>query len=266
MSRSSHSRFSLDPLWQTGNVIKAVMLRDMRTRFFNHGLGFLLVPLWPLAHLVVLLVIFSAMGRAAPYGDSLNIFFATGLIPTLSFMYISRFMSYSLLFNRPMLSFPVVKPVDLLVGRAILEIIASFLMIVLLVVILIGMGDDPFPYDPVAAVSSLLATYLLAIGVGMVMGIIAMRANFVITVYALSLIAVYLLSGTMFVVSALPAQVAAALSWNPVLHAVEWMRVAFFPGYPDQILDKAYLVGFGVAMLFLGLAMERVDRQGLLQR
>ncbi|WP_236776042.1 hypothetical protein [Agrobacterium tumefaciens] len=56
------------------NVMTAVILRDMRSRFFNHGLGFLLVSLWPLAHMLILLTIYTVMGRKTPYGDSLNVF------------------------------------------------------------------------------------------------------------------------------------------------------------------------------------------------
>ncbi len=57
----------------------AVILRDMRTRFFNHGLGFLIVSLWPLAHMLILLMIYSLTGRRTPFGDSLYVFFALGL-------------------------------------------------------------------------------------------------------------------------------------------------------------------------------------------
>jgi hypothetical protein len=61
----------LDALREKRNVMTAVMLRDMRTRFFNNG-----------------------------------------LIPTHTFMNVSWSMSPSLILNRPMLAFPVVKSLD----------------------------------------------------------------------------------------------------------------------------------------------------------
>ncbi|PZR50261.1 MAG: capsular biosynthesis protein, partial [Stutzerimonas stutzeri] len=88
MTNSRQRQPILDALREKRNVMTAVMLRDMRTRFFNHGLGFLVVSLWPLAHMVILLLIYTLMGRTAPFGDSLPVFFATGLIPTLTFMYV----------------------------------------------------------------------------------------------------------------------------------------------------------------------------------
>lgn len=255
----------LDALREKRNVMSAVMLRDMRTRFFNHGLGFLMVSLWPLAHIGMLLLIYKLFGRTTPFGESLFVFFATGLIPTLTFMYISRFMSLSLILNRPMLGFPVVKVLDIMAARALLEIIAAFVTLFLVFVILLLMGDNPFPRDPVQAVCAYLSLLLLAIGVGSIAGVIAMFMSFFVTIYALFVLLVYFLSGTLFVASALPDSIAYPLSFNPVLHAVEWMRVSYYEGYSDRLLDKAYLIQFGLASLCIGLLLERTLRRIMLE-
>lgn len=248
------------------NVMHAVMLRDMRTRFFDHGLGFLIVVLWPLSHLVVLLVIYKMLDRTSPYGDSLDIFFASGLIPTLSFMYVSRFMALALVLHRPMLAFPVVQPSDILFGRALLELLASCIMAFLTFVLLAALGENPAPIDPVAAASAFGAVLVLAVGVGMVAGVIGAIFPFFVTLYSLSTILIYVLSGTLFVASALPAPISYALSWNPVLHAAEWMRTAYFLGYPDQVLDTSYLIGFALGSIFIGLLLERLLRPWVLDR
>ncbi len=233
------------------NVMSAVILRDMRTRFFNHGLGFLIVSLWPLAHMLILLLIYTLMGRKAPFGDSLNVFFATGLIPTLAFMYVSRFMSLSLIINRSMLSFPAVYIVDVMLGRALLEIIAAYLTLIFMILIIYALGDNPFPADPREAVEAYLSVMLLSVGVGILVGVIVMFSPFFATIYALAMILVYITSGTLFVISNLPDVFSRPLSYNPVVHAVEWMRVAYYPSYSTKILDKEYIIGFGVTCLLL---------------
>lgn len=241
--------------------MRAVILRDMRTRFFNHGLGFLLVSVWPLAHMFVLLVIYAFAGRKTPFGDSMRLFFATGLLPCLTFMYVSRFMALSVVMNRPMLAIPAVKVLDILFARAFLESIAACFTVFLTYLILLSLGDQPFPYDWLEAAQAFLSCILLAVGVGMVAGVITALFAFFATVYALCLIVVYISSGTLFVISALPSQIAYALSWNPVVHAVEWMRSAFYPTYNSQVLDKQYLLAFGLGSLCTGLALERLVRR-----
>ncbi|HET7411103.1 MAG TPA: capsular biosynthesis protein [Pararhizobium sp.] len=263
---------TLDPttiayaLRQKGNVMKAVMLRDMRTRFFNHGLGFLVVPLWPLAHLVILLAIYHLVGRAAPYGSSLDIFFATGLIPTLAFMYVSRFMALSLIINRPMLSFPAVKTTDILFGRAALEAVAACLMAALTFFMLLAVGDNPYPIDPLQAFFAFAAVLVLGVGVGVIIGVLCMINELIITAYYLFVIVIYITSGTLFVPSALPAPIVAILKWSPMVQSVEWMRNAVIPGYPDQILNKTYLVGCALTTVMIGLGLERLLRARLLQK
>jgi capsular polysaccharide transport system permease protein len=211
------------------HVMTAVALRDMRTRFFDHGIGFLVVPLWPLVHMLVLLLIYSLAGRETPYGDSLNVFFATGIIPTLLFMYVSRFMSLSLILNKPMLAFPVVQVVDVMIARAFLEAIAGALTLAFLLSILKFLGENIAPFDLEQAVLAYLSTLLLAVGIGSLVGVIVMFAPIFATAYALILIVVYAVSGTLFVANQLPESAAYALSFNPVLQGVEWMRTAYYP-------------------------------------
>ena len=252
-------------LAQKANVMKAVMLRDMRTRFFNHGLGFLVVSLWPLGHMFALLVIYSLIGRTSPFGESLNVFFVTGLIPTLTFMYVSRFMSYSLLFNKPMLAFPAVTMMDILFARAFLEIIAAFLTLLFTFSLLVLMVENAYPFDIVEAALAFLATLLLAVGIGLLCGVVSMFIELFVTVYALFLILVYISSGTLFVAAAMPSQAAEALSYNPVFQCVEWMRTAFYESYSHQYLDKGYLLAWGAGSLCLGLVLERLLRRKMLE-
>lgn len=255
----------IDALKRKKSVMSAVILRDMRTRFFNHGLGFLVVVMWPLAHMMILLLIARLTGRNTPYGESLNVFFATGLIPTLAFMYVSRFMSYSMILNRPMLAFPLVKPFDIMAGRAFLEIIAACLTLATMLTILTLAGEDPIPFDIEQAVLAYMSVLLLAVGVGTLVGVIVTFFPPFVTVYALSLILIYLSSGTMLVVSQLPDQIAIPLSYNPVTGVVEWMRTAYFPTYSDRLVSKPYIIGFGLGALFLGLLTERVLRSRVLE-
>ena len=262
---TSRRMTALHALAEKKNVMKAVILRDMRTRFFNHGLGFLLVSLWPLAHMIILLGIYTVMGRKTPYGESLNVFFATGLIPTLAFMYVSRFMSLSLILNRSMLAFPVVTVVDIMMARAFLEVVAAALTLFFMFMILLALGNNPYPADPFEAVYAYLATILLAVGAGSLACVMVMFMPFFATIYALTMIVVYISSGTLFVSAALPESIAYILSWNPVFHAVEWMRLAYFPGYSDKWLDRTYIISFGALSLCLGLLLERVLRMKMLE-
>ncbi|MEO0370028.1 MAG: capsular biosynthesis protein [Pseudomonadota bacterium] len=246
------------------NIMGAVILRDLRTRFFNHGLGFLIVPMFPFVHLFALLLLNNLVGARFEYGEDINIFLASGLIPTLTFMYVSRYMSMSLVMNRPMLAYPIVGMLEIVMGRAILEVMSAIWMAAAVFAVLFALGSNPMPAYPVQAFQAFLIAILLGISIGLVVSLITMITDAFATVWALSLIVFYISSGSFYVVAFLPEPVVAILEWNPVLHATEWMRTAYYPGYPDQVLDKGYVMAVALGMLVLGLLGERVMRRRLL--
>src|SRR5580658_11050792 len=89
-----------------GRVLYALMLRNMRIKFFGNGFGYLLGLAWPLTHIMIIVVLYSVMGRAAPYGDSIALFIATGVLPFQTFNYLGRFMMLTLMRSRSLLSVP----------------------------------------------------------------------------------------------------------------------------------------------------------------
>lgn len=246
-----------------GRVIVAIMLRDIRTRFFGHGAGFLLAIAWPLAHILILLGIYAAAGRSAPYGDSAALFFATGLAPFMTFSYMSRFVMYSIVMNRPLLDFPAVKITDILFARILLEGLGACCMVIVLASILALSGVDVSPRDPVEAALAFGAALLLGAGYGVVNGIICMAAHTWSTAYTLLTIVMYITSGVLFVPDALPEQIRTLITINPAIHLVEWMRSAYYEGYGTLVINKPYLLFCALSSHFGGLLAERVFR-GLL--
>ncbi len=244
-------------------VIVAIMLRDIRTRFFGHGLGYLVMIGWPLVHILILLAIYTLLGRSTPYGESMALFFATGLVPFMAYNYMSRWTMMALLFNKSLLGFPVIKSLDVLLARTLLEALGHFCSVILLVFILWMVEIDCMPMDLVQACYALGAAMLLGAGFGIVHGIVAMAIPTWATGYSLVIVFMYMVSGVFFVPSSMPETLRYILSFNPVLQTVEWMRSAYYEGY-STILDRGYAVWFGLVHVSLGLIIERFVRGHLL--
>ncbi len=255
-----------EALNRQGRVIYALMLRDVRTRFFGNGLGFVgLSVLWPLVHIVILLVINSYMGRMAPVGHSLVLFFATGLMPFMTFSYMSRWIMFGFVMNKPLLAFPVVSVTDILLARAVLEVMGSLLMATSLCIVLAFLEVDFVPFDIPQACYAWGAAILFGLGMGVINSIIAMAFHSWLIGYALVILLLYMSSGIVFVPDAIPDPYRYWLSFNPVLHAVTWMRSAYYPGYGAIVLDKAYLLTWALYSIFGGFLLERAIRGRLLQ-
>ncbi len=261
---NEHALTRVDMLKAQGRILVALMLRDLKTRFFGNEFGFLLAVGWPLTHVLIHLILNAGLGRTAPYGESSALWFATGVIPFMAFSYMARFIMLGIVLNKPLLSFPNVKITDILFARAILETLNAGLVILILFVIFCALGIDFIPSDMVQASLALLAMMLLGLGFGVVNAIIAAAVPGWLTGYALLMMIFWMASGVMFVPDVLPEAVRVPLSYIPMLQGVEWMRSAYYEGYGASILDKNYLVVFALITLFAGLALERLIRGRIL--
>jgi capsular polysaccharide transport system permease protein len=245
-------------------VLHALMLRYIRTRFFGNGLGYLVGIAWPLSHILILVMMFIFAGRTAPYGDSTVLFIATGVVPFMIFSYLARLMMLSVMRARPLLAFPEVKVIDLLLAAALLEMLAAVCVTIVLVVMAWFAGIDVTPRDIVEAAYAFGAAILLGLGFGLVNSVIALAYPAWFTGYALINILLWVTAGVFFVPDALPQVLREIAAYQPVLQVVEWTRSAYYEGYGGVVLDRPYVIGYACVTIFLGLVLERAMRGHLL--
>ncbi len=127
------------------HVLRALLLRDIKSRFLGSAWGYLLSIAWPLSHILLLLIIHGVFGRVQPYGDSAAVWYSTGIVPFMAFSYTLRFIVLGLIQNSPLLSFPVVKVTDIVFARALVEIFSVFLVFCILVILLNSLEHRLYP-------------------------------------------------------------------------------------------------------------------------
>lgn len=253
------------PLLSQGRVLKALILRDIRTRFFGNGLGYVVAILWPLTHMFILLLIYVYSGRMSPLGGNTTLFLAIAVVPALSFSYTSRFIMMSMVMNKPLMTFPAVRFTDIVIARSILEAAASVCVAALMAGTLIIADIPVSPDDPMEAALAFGATILFGVGMGALNAVIVMKLPGWMLAYILLNIVFYISSGVLFMVSAFPVEIRNILWWNPLVHSLEWMREAYYSDYMSPVLNKEYLVGSGLVLLFVAFFAERVFRSFLMR-
>ncbi|SFJ80829.1 ABC transporter permease [Methylobacterium brachiatum] len=238
------------------HVLHALILRDMRTRFGASIWGYGVVVLWPCVHVFMLIAIYTFQKLAAPLGDSRPLFFATGAVPVLVFQYISREVMKSVIMNRPLTYYPQVKLFDLIFSRILVEIVTGFLALLVVSSILVIIGTNPIPADPLTAVCGYVAAIILGIGIGTInVAIIGFFPGWMIG-YALFSIILYVSSGVMFLPSYMPDKVYYWMKFNPAMQLGEWVRSAYYP-YAGIQVDYMYVIMFGLTSVTIGLFLVK---------
>lgn len=254
----------LSALQKRSAVIFALMLRDMRTRFGGSHLGYLIAIMWPFSHLVVMVGGMAYSRRISPIGGDPIIFGVTGVLPYILCLYPSRMMGNAIESNRALLFFPVVRAVDIIISRGIVEFFTAFTVVLLVFLLAYLINYDLMPSDHYAIFSGVLATVYLAISFGFLNNVVSSLFKFWNMIFVVSVIIMYFTSGVILQVTIFPKEVQEIISFNPLFHSVEWLRSAYYEDNVSEMFSKAYLIGFATFVLFLGLLGERFLRGKML--
>jgi capsular polysaccharide transport system permease protein len=159
--------------------------------------------------------------------------------------------------SESLFTYPQVKPVDTVLVRAVLE---GFIETLILLLILAGAGLIGFPVipaDPLSAVQAFAVLWLFGLGLGLTISVAGTLVPEIAHISRLLINPVYFLSAVMYPSVVLPQPMREVLLANPLVHAIESLRLGFMPGYqvPPGI-DLGYPAACAMVLIFLGLALH----------
>jgi capsular polysaccharide transport system permease protein len=243
------------------DILLASLLRDMRTRFGRSYFSYILAIAWPLIHLSTMFGAYVLTHNVAPIGDEPSVFAFTGLVPYILCLYPARFTALTIMQNKPLLNFSVVKPIHLIVARAILESLTAIVAFVAFVIALLMMNLVTPPDDLYLVAEAIGAILFFSISYG-VFGIllVAMSPSFGTIFVIMSIVGLYLTSGAIVPLTTASPRVREILSYNPLYEAVGLMRSAYFSAYDASDYSLIYIIMLGLFFFLLGLISERLFR------
>lgn len=238
------------------HVIHALLLRDMRTRFGGTMWGYLLQVLWPVAHVFIVSGIMALRHMPSPVGPSILLFVTTGAFPALAFQYIAREMMKGVVLNKPLTYYPQVRAFDVMLSRALVETVGSFIGVFIIFALLTSCGIQPWPTDAFTVICGYGAAILLGIGVGTINSAIASVFHGWMIGFIVVQLGLYLTSGIYFLPNYMPDVIYEYMKWNPITQIIEWVRSGYYSELSVQV-DKTYTLLWGTATLTIGLLMNR---------
>lgn len=251
----------LQAIWLQMRVVAALTLRETRMTFGTSHAGYLWAIAQPVISVSFMVGLFYLIGRQAPFGASLALFFATAVLTLDLYNKLSVSLMRAFTTNKSLLSYPMIKEPDTLFARLTL-IALTFLVINALVYGgLMAMGWAAPPAHPERLVYAFCATCFLGFGVGTINALLYQRTQAWQHVEKLVARPLFFLSGVFYIPSALPPEAVAVLRWNPLLHIVEWTREGFYSNYRSDVLNIAYPLSLAAALVIVALFAERISRK-----
>ncbi|CNF04321.1 ABC transporter permease [Yersinia bercovieri] len=245
-------------------AVKALFLREIKTRFGKYRLGYLWAALEPMAHLLILLTIFGFIMHRTMPDISFPVFLINGIIPYFVFSNITNRSIGAIEANQGLFNYRPVKPIDTIIARAILEALIYAVVYVLLMVIVALAGEE---FEVVKLTSLVLVWVLLVIfscGVGLIFMVVGKTFPETEKFLPILIKPLYFISCIMFPLHSIPKEYWPYLLWNPIVHVVELCRAAVVPGYVSEGVSLNYLAFCALVTLFVGLALYRNREEAML--
>lgn len=245
-------------------VIKALFMREIKTRFGKYRLGYLWAVLEPAAHLMVMVGIFGYVVHRTMPDISFPVFLVNGIIPYFMFSDITNRSISAIEANKGLFNYRPVKPIDTVLARAFLEFFIYLFAYVTLMIILWLLGENiSFPN-----VSMLILTWVLLLIFSSSVGVIFMVIGslFPETEKFLPIIIkpFYFISCVMFPLHAVPKDYWPYLLWNPIVHVVELTRASVVIGYSSEGVSLSYLFMVTLTISFISLLLYSYREEKML--
>ena len=242
------------------NVIGALIMRELHTRFGRDNIGYLWIFAEPM--LLAAAVALLHAGQHLPLAGNIRPvpFAISGYTIFILFRSMVSRAETLLEANRPLLHHRQVTLFDMLAARALLEVasIAAVLVTLIGASWLLGLGD--LPADFVLVMAALLLVGWFSFGLSMLICALSHESPLIGRLVHPLLYLMMPLSGAFFAMIWLPADWRELAQWIPLVPMFELLKVGMFEGYTDQYVDIGYAVGWCVSLMLAGLISIRLIR------
>jgi capsular polysaccharide transport system permease protein len=245
------------------DVVKALAVREIQTQQANlaYGYGWVLFDI-ALSFAGLLIMKLAIRGFSRPGMPTIT-FLVSGLIPWFLFQHSYAAPGSAIKRNQRLLSLPGITPLDLVLGSS-LQILCSYgLFFPVVATIAAFYEKTSFPRFPLGVFLLFISCWLMGVSFGLVLMIFtrlyAPAGKFIGFFMRFSMI----LSGTVISITFFPEYMWPYLTWNPMLHVEELLRVYWFYDYTSPVASPAYILECLVVLMSAGLLLERYARRRL---
>jgi capsular polysaccharide transport system permease protein len=244
-------------------VIKALMLRELTTRYGRENIGFLWILAEPLLFALLVGLLWRMMKGPVEFGVDIVVFVISGYIPLVFFRSsLSRSVN-SFTANGSLMYHRQIKILDLLLVRFLIELIGHMMAYLFIALVLGAFGMFPVPYD----IGFLLLGWgyyaLFTLAICLVVAPLSETSEILEKFIPVTAYLMVPFSGAFFIVSALSDEAARIVLYSPPVHGMEMMRYGVFGPSINPQFDYLYPLQFCLPCMALGLLLCRVVRKRL---
>jgi capsular polysaccharide transport system permease protein len=244
-------------------VFKALMLRELVTRFGRENIGFLWIMAEPLLFAFLVGIAWRFMKGPEEHGVSIIAFVATGYIPLTLFRNALGRSVRVFSVNGSLLYHRQIKVLDFILVRFTIEVMGAMMAYLFMGIILYAVGEFPMPADPGTFLLGWVLYCWFVLGLSLTLAPLSEKSDILEKLIPVTTYVMIPFSGTFTMVAWLTPGAQEVLWWSPFVHAMEMTRHGLFGETVNAQWDLGVPIAGCLVFTVLGLAMCRRIRREL---
>ncbi len=238
-------------------VLRALFMREALTRYGRHNIGFLWLFVEPMTFTLGVTALWTA--TRAVHGSDLPIvaFALTGYSSVLLWRNMPGRCIGALWANLSLLYHRNIRVLDIFVARLLLEFGGATISFTVLSVIFISIGWLDPPLNLLEVVGGWLIIAWFGSVMAILLGALSHENELVDKLWHPASYLIFPLSGSAFMVDALPKLAQDVVLWIPMVHGVEIVREGYFGARARAHYDLGYVLPFCLVLSALALMQVR---------
>jgi capsular polysaccharide transport system permease protein len=245
------------------DVVKALMIRELHTRFGRENIGFLWIMVEPLLFAGLVALIWRLMKGPEEHGISIVAFVVTGYIPITLFRHVVARSVAVFSVNGGLLYHRQITILDFLLARFIIELLGGMMAYVFIATILIFVGEFPVPADFGLLVAGWMVYAFFCFSIGLVIAPVSEMSEVLEKFVPVTTYLMIPFSGLFTMASWMTPGMREFLLLSPFVHGMEMMRKGIWGDNVTAYYDVWYPISCSLVLCVAGLIMCRRIRRKL---
>ncbi len=247
----------LDNLRVQRRVLGALFMREVLTRFGRHNIGFLWLFFEPMIFTLGVTALWTA--TKSVHGSDLPIvaFALTGYSSVLLWRNMPGRCIGALFANLPLMYHRNIRVLDVYLARLMLEFCGATISFTVLAIVFISIGWLDPPQDLLQVIGGWLTIAWFGSALAIWLGALSHESELVDKLWHPASYLIFPLSGSAFMVDALPKAAQDIVLYIPMVHGVEFVREGYFGDRARAHYDFGYVLPFCLVLSVLAMLQVR---------
>lgn len=240
------------------SIIFAIFIRDMNRKYGEFTLGTFWVLLEPSLMIGFFMVIRGFRGIGIGFAEPAVFILASFLPYRIFFDKVLTECSKAQKQIRPYRFYAEIKIFDILLVKLTNNFFIGLMVWGILAIVLFwGFAINAVPVYIIETLLILVSLSLFGFGVGTIMLCVSDMAKEIPKIFDIITLPLMILSAVMFPMTAVPEPYRTYLAYNPLVHAMEFIREFWFESYISPVASYTYYLGWVMVSLFLAMILYR---------